>query len=218
MNAPSAGDIALVLHTSGSTGRPKRVPLRHGNWRYPPPTSLAHYALIPEDVSLCVMPLFHIHGLVASTLATLLSGGTVVVPTKFSPLSFWRLCAGRAGDMVFGRAHDPSPAVGKGRPAGRHDWRRDPSICIRSCSSPLSPQIMRQVEEAFGVPLLEAYGMTEAAHQMASNPLPPRPRKAGSVGPGTGVRISIMDERGNHLEAGQRGRSSHSRPQRVQRI
>ena len=91
VNAPSAGDIALVLHTSGSTGRPKRVPLRHGNLAISAANIAGTYALTPEDVSLCVMPLFHIHGLVASTLATLLSGGTVVVPTKFNPLAFWRL-------------------------------------------------------------------------------------------------------------------------------
>src|SRR5207253_4102157 len=89
--APSADDVALVLHTSGSTGRPKRVPLAHANLSISAGNVARSYALAPDDVSLCAMPLFHVHGLVASTLATLSTGGVVVVPAKFSPLSFWRV-------------------------------------------------------------------------------------------------------------------------------
>src|SRR6202030_2913068 len=74
-----------------------------------------------------------------------------------------------------------------------------------SCSASLSPEIMQGMESAFGVPVLEAYGMTEASHQMCSNPLPPSARKSGSVGPGTGVKVSIMDAQGNHLATGERG-------------
>ena len=84
-------DIALILHTSGSTGRPKRVPLTHANLSISTQNVAKSYSLTSDDVSLCVMPLFHVHGLVASTLATLATGGTVVVPGKFSPLSFWRV-------------------------------------------------------------------------------------------------------------------------------
>jgi acyl-CoA synthetase (AMP-forming)/AMP-acid ligase II len=76
---------------------------------------------------------------------------------------------------------------------------------IRSCSAPLSSELIHKIEELFGVPFVEAYGMTEASHQMTSNPLPPRHRKAGSVGVGTGLRISIMDKDGNHLGTNQRG-------------
>jgi acyl-CoA synthetase (AMP-forming)/AMP-acid ligase II len=76
---------------------------------------------------------------------------------------------------------------------------------IRSCSAPLSPSLIHKIEKLFGVPFVEAYGMTEASHQMTSNPLPPRHRKAGSVGVGTGLRISIMDREGNHLGTNQRG-------------
>src|SRR5690606_61225 len=86
------------------------------------------------------------------------------------------------------------------RPAGSEKLR-----FIRSCSAALPPQVMHDLESAFGAPVLEAYGMTEAAHQMASNPLPPAPRLPGSVGPGTDVRISIMDAEGRHLPAGERG-------------
>ena len=87
---PSVDDVALVLHTSGSTGRPKRVPLSHANLSISAGNVARNYALTADDVSLCVMPLFHVHGLVASTFATLATGGTVVVPNKFRPLSFWR--------------------------------------------------------------------------------------------------------------------------------
>ena len=87
---PSVDDVALILHTSGSTGRPKRVPLSHANLSISALNVARSYDLSPSDVSLCVMPLFHVHGLVASTLATLATGGTVLVPQKFSPLSFWR--------------------------------------------------------------------------------------------------------------------------------
>jgi acyl-CoA synthetase (AMP-forming)/AMP-acid ligase II len=87
---PDSDDVALILHTSGSTGRPKRVPLSHANLAISAGNVARSYALCSSDVSLCVMPLFHVHGLVASTLATLSTGGTVVVPTKFSPRSFWQ--------------------------------------------------------------------------------------------------------------------------------
>jgi acyl-CoA synthetase (AMP-forming)/AMP-acid ligase II len=205
---PGIDDVALVLHTSGSTGRPKRVPLAHRHLSISAGNVARHYQLGPDDVSMCVMPLFHVHGLVASTLATLASGGTVVVPAKFSPLSFWRVARDHRvtwysavptlHQLLLARAADPSnPAR---RPAGAAHLR-----FIRSCSAALSPQVMQALETAFGAPVLEAYGMTEAAHQMASNPLPPAKRKAGSVGCGTDVQISIMDANGNHLPPGAAG-------------
>jgi acyl-CoA synthetase (AMP-forming)/AMP-acid ligase II len=202
---PAAGDVALVLHTSGSTGRPKRVPLLHENLCASARNIGRHYDLGPEDVTICVMPLFHVHGLVASTLGTLSTGGTLVVPARFNPLSFWRL-AGDYGmtwysavptihQLLLARADSAA-----GPPAGAEKVR-----FIRSCSAALAPQVMHDLEKAFGAPVLEAYGMTEAAHQMASNPLPPAARKPGSVGRGTGVQISIMDLEGHHLSAGERG-------------
>src|SRR5688572_14073601 len=178
--APGPNDVALILHTSGSTGRPKRVPLTHANLSISSRNVAGTYDLSPSDVSLCVMPLFHVHGLVASTLATLATGGTVVVPAKFSPLSFWRIVRDTGAtwysavptihQLLLARAEPGS------RPAGAEKLR-----FIRSCSAALPPPVMAGLEEAFGAPVLEAYGMTEAAHQMASNPLPPAARKPGSV-------------------------------------
>ena len=200
---PQPDDIALVLHTSGSTGRPKRVPLRHKNLAASAHNIVKTYGLSPSDVSLCAMPLFHVHGLVASTISTFLSGGAVVVPGKFSPLSFWRTV--RDNRVTW---YSAVPTIhqlllarsGGERPAGAEGLR-----FIRSCSASLPPEMMLALEAAFGASVLEAYGMTEASHQMCSNPLPPAARKPGSVGPGTGVNVSIMDAKGNHLAAGERG-------------
>jgi acyl-CoA synthetase (AMP-forming)/AMP-acid ligase II len=202
---PTVDDVALVLHTSGSTGRPKRVPLTHANLSISARNVARSYALTSEDVSLCVMPLFHVHGLVASTLATLATGGTVVVPARFSPLSFWRVARdyGATWYSAVPTLHQLLLArvtPGSARPAGAEKLR-----FIRSCSASLAPQVMHDLEAAFGAPVLEAYGMTEAAHQMASNPLPPGARLPGSVGRGTDVRISIMDGEGRHLPTGERG-------------
>src|SRR5207237_579477 len=157
------------------------------------------YHLRPDDVSLCVMPLFHVHGLVASTLATLATGGTVVVPAKFNPLSFWRTARDCRATW-----YSAVPTLHQLLLA-RSGHRSEPLRFIRSCSASLPPQVMHDLEAAFGAPVLEAYGMTEAAHQMASNPLPPGARKPGSVGRGTDVRISIMDAEGRHLSTGERG-------------
>ena len=202
---PSVDDVALILHTSGSTGRPKRVPLTHAQLSISARNVAQTYDLTPKDVSLCVMPLFHVHGLVASTLATLATGGTVVVPAKFNPLSFWRVAAdyGATWYSAVPTIHQllASRAQPGAKPAGAEKLR-----FIRSCSASLAPQLMSDLEAAFGAPVLEAYGMTEAAHQMASNPLPPSSRKPASVGPNTGTTtIGIMDAAGNLLKAGERG-------------
>ena len=195
-------DIALVLHTSGSTGRPKRVPLKHKNLAVSTGNVAATYNLGPDDVSLCVMPLFHVHGLVASTLATLRTGGTVVVPEKFNPMSFWRTVReqGATWYSCVPTIHQLAVARLNQKPEGIERLR-----FVRSCSSALSPTLMEKIETLVGVPVLEAYGMTEASHQMASNPLPPKAHKASSVGQGTGVKIGIMDENGDLLPAGQLG-------------
>jgi acyl-CoA synthetase (AMP-forming)/AMP-acid ligase II len=202
--APTSEDVALILHTSGSTGRPKRVPLTHGNLAISARNIVDTYKLGPDDVSLCLMPLFHVHGLMASTLSTFLSGGTVVVPARFNPLSFWRTvrdfrptwysAVPTIHQLILARTSASE------KPEGARSLR-----FIRSCSAPLAVETAGKIEALTGAPVLEAYGMTEAAHQMASNPLPPRQRKFGSVGLGTGVTIGIMTETGTLLSSGERG-------------
>ena len=206
---PKDDDIALILHTSGTTSRPKRVPLAHANLMTSARNVSETYQLTSEDVSLCIMPLFHVHGLVASMLATWFSGGTVVVPPKFNPLSFWTTVRDYRATWYSAvpTIHQVLLSRAKTRPAGAEQLR-----FIRSCSAALSPQTMADIEERFGVPILEAYGMTEAAHQMASNPLPPGARKAGSVGCGTAVAIAILDKAGEVLPPGATGEVSIKGP------
>jgi acyl-CoA synthetase (AMP-forming)/AMP-acid ligase II len=203
MNVGTPDSVALVLHTSGTTSRPKRVPLRHRNLTASVTNIVAHYRLGPEDVSLCMMPLFHVHGLVASALATLASGGTVAVPRRFIPMMFWPM-ARRIRPTWFTASPTPHQLIlmrtEETRPAGTERLR-----FVRSCSSALSPELMARMEERFGVPVLEAYGMTEASHQMSSNPLPPDRRIPGSVGRGTGVEIAVLDEAGSLLPTGSAG-------------
>jgi acyl-CoA synthetase (AMP-forming)/AMP-acid ligase II len=202
---PTSDDVALFLHTSGTTSRPKGVPLSHANLLASAGNVAKTYALTPEDVSLCVMPLFHVHGLVASTLATLHSGGTIVVPPRFSASAFWPAVKTHRAtwytavptihQVLLGRAdEDQAPAPGASS-----------LRFIRSCSSSLAPATMAGLESRFGCPVLEAYGMTEAAHQIASNPLPPDKRRPGSVGRGTGVQVAVMDDAGSFLSAGVQG-------------
>jgi acyl-CoA synthetase (AMP-forming)/AMP-acid ligase II len=199
---PKPGDVALFLHTSGTTSRPKGVPLTHGNLMVSIANIAATYQLTPRDRSLIVMPLFHVHGLIGATLSTLHTGGAVVVPAKFSAGSFWPIASKYA--VTWYSAVPTIHQILLGR-ADQDDAPRGGLRFIRSCSSALAPAVFQQLEGRFGAPVLEAYGMTEAAHQMASNPLPPGLRKPGFVGRGTGVDIVIRDEQGRRLPPGKQG-------------
>ena len=200
--APGPDDVALVLHSSGTTGRPKRAALRHRNLAASARNIVATYGLSSLDTTLCVMPLFHIHGLVGCTLSTFASGGTVVMPVRFNPVGFRRFLS----------AHEPTwytavPTIHQLILARHRDRAHRGSSLrfIRSASSKLHEATLLGLEEAFGVPCLEAYGMTEASHQIASNPLPPASRVSGSVGRGVGVRIGVMDTQGQLLTVGASG-------------
>src|SRR5665213_3060006 len=198
--APGDDDVALVLHTSGTTSRTKLVPLRHRNLVASAGNIASTYILEPNDVALCVMPLFHIHGLMASTMATFRSGGLVVVPPKFDPMTFWPALHDHHATWYSAvpTMHQMLLMRNRGeRPLGADGLR-----FIRSSSSALSPETMAQLESRFGAPVVEPYGMTEASHQMASNPLPPAPRRPGTVGIGTGVRLGIMTDAGAVLPQG----------------
>ncbi len=201
---PEPDDVALVLHTSGTTSRPKRVPLRHRNLLASLRNIEATYQLTPDDVSLCVMPLFHVHGLMASTLSALWSGGVVVAPESFTPLAFWPVArrfrptwysaSPTFHSLILLRAGGESPPPGGDR-----------LRFVRSCSSALTPRLQAELEARLGAPVLNAYGMTEASHQMASNPLPPAPRRPGTVGRGTGVEVALAGEAGGLLPPGASG-------------
>ncbi len=194
----AADDVAMVLHTSGTTSRPKRVPLRHRNLAASTRNIIQTYQLSAADRGLCIMPLFHIHGLVGSMMSTLASGGTLICPAGFSAMEFWSWI-----ETFQPTWYSAVPTMHQMllTRADRHEemLRRHPFRFIRSSSAPLPPVVMERLEQAFGAPVLESYGMTEASHQMASNPLPPGPRKAGSVGVGVGVEVGIMDTAGQLL-------------------
>ena len=202
--APGPDDIALVLHTSGTTSRPKIVPLTHANLCASARHIVESLGLTAADQCLNVMPLFHIHGLVAALLASLQAGGGVactpgfVAPsfldwiTELSPTWYTAVPTMHASIVARARSHTTDLET--------HSLR-----FIRSSSAALPRQTSAQLEELFRVPVIEAYGMTEAAHQMASNPLPPGRRKAGTVGLPAGPQISILDSQGQTVPTGTRG-------------
>jgi acyl-CoA synthetase (AMP-forming)/AMP-acid ligase II len=202
---PAGGDdTALVLHTSGTTSRPKIVPLAHRNLCASAINVRDAVALGPGDRGLCIMPLFHIHGLVAALLAPLSAGGEVSCTRGFNALKF----AGWLGEVA--------PTWYTGVPtmhqailarAGRNAEVRGSTRLrfIRSSSASLPATLLAELEQTFGVPVIEAYGMTEAAHQIASNPLPPARRKPGSVGLPAGPAIAIMGDDGHPVASGERG-------------
>jgi acyl-CoA synthetase (AMP-forming)/AMP-acid ligase II len=196
---PEEDAVALLLHTSGTTGKPKGVPLHQSNLLHAAATVAESYELGPQDVSYCVMPLFHVHGLVASTLATLHSGGSVVVPAKFSASRFWSDVQTHGATWYSAVPTIHHVLAAEGIPS-KHGLR-----FARSCSSPLPVPLQRELEEQLSVPLLQAYGMSEAAHQMASNPLPPKERRAGTVGLATGVDVAVLDPDWNQVPAGREG-------------
>jgi acyl-CoA synthetase (AMP-forming)/AMP-acid ligase II len=197
-------DIALILHTSGTTSRPKIVPLSQTNV-----TASAYHightlALHEEDVCLNIMPLFHIHGLIAATLSSIAAGAAVVCTPGFNALKFfswmeevrptWYTAVPTMHQAILARAERNAEVIKNGR-----------LRLIRSSSASLPPQVMEALEATFTIPVIEAYGMTEAAHQMASNPLPPRARFAGSVGIAAGPEVGIMNEDGTLLSPGDLG-------------
>ncbi len=199
---PSAGSTALFLHTSGTTSRPKGVPLSHGNILQSVRNISETYRLTGDDVAMVVMPLFHVHGLIGVALSTLATGGAMVLPPRFSAGAFWpvREATGATWYSAVPTIHKIllDRADADGAPAESFRF-------IRSCSAPLSPGLIEGIESRFGAPVVEAYGMTEASHQMSSNPLPPGQRRPGSVGKGTGVQVSVRDDEGGEVEVGRRG-------------
>ncbi len=199
--APSPDDVALFLHTSGTTSRPKGVPLTHGNLAASIKNIGDTYRLTPDDKAMVVMPLFHVHGLIGVSLSTLSTGGSLVIPPRFSASRFWgeQQESGATWYSAVPTIHQILLARADDEGAPRESFR-----LIRSCSSALAPAVFEQLEARFGAPVLEAYGMTEASHQMSSNLLPPGDRMPGTVGKGTGVDIAIMDDDGNLLDAGGR--------------
>ncbi|MGE0857831.1 MAG: acyl--CoA ligase [Gammaproteobacteria bacterium] len=201
---PGADDIALVLHTSGTTSRPKIVPLSQANLC----ASARHIgqtlALGPADRCLNIMPLFHIHGLIAAVLSSLAAGAEVSCSPGFSATAFygwldevaptWYTAVPTMHQVILDRAARNQASVERAR-----------LRFVRSSSSSLPPAVMTRLEEVFRCPVLEAYGMTEATHQMTSNPLPPTARKPGAVGLPAGPEVRTLHVDGRFCAAGEEG-------------
>ncbi len=197
-------DVSMVLHTSGTTSRPKIVPLSQRNLCASARNIGRMLQFTPADRGLNIMPLFHIHGLIAGVLAPLAAGSQVYCTPGFNALKFfgwmdeakptWYTAVPTMHQAILSRAGKNAEVI------SRHPLR-----FIRSSSSSMPPQVIRELEEVFKSPLIESYGMTEACHQMASNPLPPAARKPGSVGIAAGPEVAIMDEDGTLLPRGEIG-------------
>ena len=194
---PNAADVALILHTAGTTARPKQVPLTHSNLVAAASSVVESLHLVPDDRCLNVMPLFHSHGLLGAAISTVAAGASIVCADGMDSRRFltwanqtestWYTAAATIHHLVL-----DSPG----------EW---PGLrFMRSASAPLAPQIAQALEDRFGAPMIEVYGMTEA-YQIAANPLPPGERRLGSVGLATGTQIAIADNAGRRLDAGEEG-------------
>ncbi len=200
----AASDMALVLHTSGTTARPKIVPLTNGNLAASAHHIASSIALTPDDVCLNVMPLFHIHGLIAAVLSSLKAGASVCCTPGFNAFKFTEWVEG-AHPTWYTAVPTMHQAILMRARGNKERAQAMQFRLIRSSSAPLPPQVMLEMEEVFGSPIIEAYGMTEAAHQMCANPLPPRARKPGAVGVAAGPEIAVMDDAGAILPQGSTG-------------
>ena len=199
-----ADDIALILHTSGTTSRPKIVPLSHRNVSASARNISRTLQLTSADRELHVMPLFHIHGLIAGVLAPMAVGSMIFCTPGFNALKFfgwmkeckptWYTAVPTMHQTILARAANNMDVI-----------EANPLRFIRSSSSSMPPQVIAELERVFKTPLIESYGMTEAAHQMASSPLPPGKRIPGSVGIAAGPEVAIMNTSGDLLAAGEVG-------------
>lgn len=197
-------DVSMVLHTSGTTSRPKIVPLSQGNLVASAQHIGRTLAFSPADCGLNIMPLFHIHGLIAGVLAPLAAGSQVFCTPGFNALKFFGWMD-EAKPTWYTAVPTMHQAILSRAPKNTEVIARHPLRFIRSSSSSMPPQVIAELEAVFKAPLIESYGMTEAAHQMASNPLPPAVRKPGSVGLAAGPEVAIMGEDGSLLPAGEIG-------------
>jgi acyl-CoA synthetase (AMP-forming)/AMP-acid ligase II len=195
-------DTSLLIYTSGTTSRPKGVPLTSGNIMASVKAFVDCFRLSNADATIVPMPLFHVHGLIGATFSTLHTGGSIVFQPRFSASRFWPQV--RQHKVSW---YTASPTIHRIllKRKGEDDIPRGQLRFVRSSSASLGMDTLKEMEETFGTVVLEAYGMTEAANQVSCNPLPPRARKAGSVGITTGVDVRILDEVGNSLKKEQRG-------------
>jgi acyl-CoA synthetase (AMP-forming)/AMP-acid ligase II/acyl carrier protein len=192
-------DLALILHTSGTTSRPKQVPLTHTNLCTSAYNISNTLKLTKNDRCLNVMPLFHIHGLIGVLLSSMSVGASVICSKGFDGEQFltWLHKLQATWYSAVPTIHQEVLTQAKQHPENLKNLQLR---LIRSSSASLPVSVMTELEKTFKVPVIEAYGMTEASHQMTSNPLPPYPRKPSSVGIPQDLEVAIMDETGKLLK------------------
>ncbi len=184
---PAAGDDALLMYTSGTTGRPKGVRLTHANLLAGGRNVAAGHGLEPRDRALCTLPLYHINGLCVTLYGPLVSGGSTVLPERFSASGFWGQVTGSRCTWA---SLVPTQVAYLLHGAGARD-AADALRFVRSASAPLAPDVHRAFEARFGLPLIETMGLTETAAQIATNPMPPAARRVGSPGRATGCELRV---------------------------
>ena len=195
---PTPQDVALILHTSGTTSKPKIVPLLHSNIVSSAENIKSSLSLSEDDLCMNIMPLFHIHGLIAALSASIAAGGSVWCSPGFDALKFFRWLDD-ASPSWFTAVPTMHQAILARSKRNKDTIEKNKLRFLRSSSASLPSQVMKELERVFSAPIIEGYGMTEATHQMASNPLPPLVQKPGSVGREAGPKIRIAHELENHL-------------------
>ncbi|MDC3024166.1 AMP-binding protein [Alphaproteobacteria bacterium] len=199
-----ANNSALILHTSGTTSKPKMVPLTHNNLIYSAKNIAKTLKLSKKDKNIILMPSFHIHGIVASILAPLVSGGQIVILPKFNALSFFKSLKKHSPTWFTG-VPTMLQAILDRSPRNLGTISTSRLRFIRSSSASLPTSVLVEIEKTFKVPVIESYGMTEASHQMTSNLLPPKKRKIGSVGVPSGIKVKIVNDNFKNLKKNETG-------------
>jgi long-chain acyl-CoA synthetase len=193
----AADDPALLMYTSGTTGVPKGALLTHRNLIAAAQCVAAWHGLTPEDRCLSSLPLYHVNGQVIATVTPFVSGGSVIAPHRFSVSAWW--------DTV--ERYEPTwinlvPTI-VSYLVNAADPRRDysfPGVRFGRCASaPLPPAQQRAFERTFGIPVIEAMGMTETTSVVFANPQDPAKRKYGSPGLPCGVEAKVVDLRSGHV-------------------